>query len=140
MRRQWSRAEAAWDEAVRIERSKGRFDRQGTDKRQFNNKKVEEAWAVAIALFEQACRQEKAWERAVSALQVFRPDGELNERSWAEAELACAAEELSGSVWAKVRRHRLSLPLRRPPLPGWPGERTQGSILDGTGRGKVLAM
>jgi hypothetical protein len=107
LRQQWSRAEAAWDEAAQIERAKGRFDRQGTDKRRFNKKKVEKAWAGAVAWFEQACRQEKAWERAVNALQVFRPDGKLNERGWAEAELAGAAKELSGPAWAKVRRQLL---------------------------------
>jgi hypothetical protein len=107
LRRQWSRAEASWDEAVQIERAKGRFDRQGTDKRKFSKKKVQKAWAKAVALFEQVCRQEKAWERAVSALQVFRPDGQLNERNWAQAELACAAKELSGSAWGKVRRQLL---------------------------------
>jgi hypothetical protein len=107
LRQQWSRAEAAWDEAVRLERAKGRFDRQGTDKRRFNKKKVQKAWARAVALFEQACHQEKAWGRAVNALQVFRPDGALNERGWAEAELACAAKELTGPAWAKVRRQLL---------------------------------
>jgi hypothetical protein len=107
LRQQWGRAEAVWDEAVKVERAKERFDRQGTDKRQFNKKKVEKAWAKAVALFEQVCRQEKAWERACAALQVFRPDGQLNERGWAEAELAQAAKELPGSVWAKVRRQLL---------------------------------
>jgi hypothetical protein len=107
LRQQWSRAEAAWDEAAQIERAKGRFDRQGTDRRRFNKKRAQKAWARAVALFEQVCRQEKAWERAVQALEVFRPDGQLNERSWAEAELAGAAGELSGPAWAKVRRQLL---------------------------------
>jgi hypothetical protein len=107
LRQQWSRAEAAWDEAGKIERAKGRFDRRGTDKRQFNKKRVQKAWAEAVALFEQVCSQEQAWERAVSALQVFRPDGRLNDRGWAEAELAQAAKELPGAVWAKARRQLL---------------------------------
>lgn len=107
LRQQWGRAEALWDEAEKVERAKARFDRQGTDKRQFNKKKVEKAWAKALALFEQVCGQEKAWERAVAALQLFRPDGSLNDRKWAEAELVEAARELPGPVWAKVRRQLL---------------------------------
>jgi hypothetical protein len=104
LRQQWARAEAAWDEAVTIERAKERFDRTGTDKRKFSKKKVNKAWAKAIALFERVCREEKAWERAVAALKVFRPDGQLNDRVWAEAELKAAAAELTGKAWAKVRR------------------------------------
>jgi len=107
LRQQWSRAEVVWDEAVKIERAKERFDRQGTDKRRFNKKKVEKAWAKAVALFEQVCRQEKAWERVVAAVKVFRADGELNERTWAEADLAAAAKELPGAAWAKGRRQLL---------------------------------
>lgn len=107
LRQQWRRAEALWDEAVTVERAKARLDRQGTDQRQFNKKKVQKAWDKAVALFEQVCRQEEAWGRAVAALQVFRPDGSPNERGWAEAELAEAAKALPGPAWAKVRRQLL---------------------------------
>jgi hypothetical protein len=37
------------------------------------------------------------------ALNVFRPDGQLNDRSWAEAEIAAALPGLSAAVWSKVR-------------------------------------
>jgi hypothetical protein len=104
LQQQWARAEAVWDEAVKLERAKGRFDRQGTDKRKFNKKKVDKAWARAVALFEQVCRQEQAWERVAQALAVFRPDGRLNDRAWAEAEVQAALPELKGPAWAKVRR------------------------------------
>ena len=104
LRQQWARAEAAWDEAVKIERAKERFDRGGTDKRKFNKKKVDKAWAKAVAYFEQVCRQEQAWQRVVAALKVFRPDGQLNDRAWAKALVQAALPELTGSVWAKVRR------------------------------------
>jgi hypothetical protein len=107
LRQQWARAEEAWDDAEKLERAKERFDRSGTDKRHFNKKKVNKAWAKAVDLFEQVCRQEKAWERAVAALQVFRPDGQVNERAWAEAELKAAVAQLPGKVWAKVRRQLL---------------------------------
>lgn len=104
LRQQWARAEAVWDEAVRVERAKERFGRGGTDKRKFNKKKVDKAWAKAVALFERVCREEKAWERVVAAMKVFRPDGRLNDRTWAKAEVQAALAELTGSAWAKVRR------------------------------------
>jgi len=100
----WGRAEALWEEAEKVERAKRRFDRQGTDQRQFNKTKVEKPWAEAEAAFEGVCRQERAWARAVAALNVFRPSGQLNDREWAEAELKAAAAELTGPAWAKVRR------------------------------------
>src|SRR5262249_42894094 len=48
-----------------------------------------------------------AWRRAVVALAVFRPDGRLNDRPWAEAELRAAVADLPGPRWAKVRRQLL---------------------------------
>ena len=103
-RQEWSRAQAFWEDAEKIERAKGRFDRRGKDKRHFNQGKVDKAWAKAVAAFEEACRKDRAWERAVAALQVLRPDGQLNDRNWAQQELHAAAAELTGPVWAKVRR------------------------------------
>jgi hypothetical protein len=104
LRAEWGRAEALWQQAEKVERAKGRFDRTGADRRKFKQDKVARAWRPAVAAFEQACRKERAWGRAVAALQVFRPDGRLNDRAWAEAELAAAAAELTGAHWAKVRR------------------------------------
>jgi len=104
MRQAWGRAEALWEEAEKVERAKRRFDRRGTDQREFNKTKVDKPWAEAEAAFEDVCRQERAWARAVAALSVSRPDGQLNDRQWAQAELRAAARELTGPIWAKVRR------------------------------------
>jgi hypothetical protein len=105
MQQVWKRAEAAWDEAVKLERAlEQQAEPCSDEQRQIDKQKVEQAWAKALPLFEQACREEKALERAVAALKVFRPDGQLNNRAWAEAELRAAAAELPGEVWAKVRR------------------------------------
>jgi hypothetical protein len=104
MRQRWRRAETLWDEAVKIERAKERFDRTGEDKRHFNQAKVDEAWQEAVALFEQVSLEDDAWKRACAALAVLRPDGQLNDRVWAEAELQQAAAMLQGPAWAKVRR------------------------------------
>ena len=104
LRRQWARAEAPWDEAARAERARRRFGRTGRGRRRFSQAKVGKAWAKAVALFAEACRKEKAWQRAVAALGVLRPDGQLNDRAWAGQELRAAAAELTGPLWAKVRR------------------------------------
>jgi hypothetical protein len=104
MRSQWGRAEALWEEAEKVQRAKRRFDRRGTDQREFNKAKVDKPWAEAEAAFEDVCRQERAWAGAVAALSVLRPDGQVNDRTWAQAQLRAAAQELTGPAWAKVRR------------------------------------
>jgi hypothetical protein len=99
----WRQAEGHWQEAEKVERAKARVRRRGTDLRCFNGR-LEKAWAAAVAAFDEADRKEKAWARAVAALAVFRPDGRLNDRAWAAAEVAAAAAALTGPRWAKARR------------------------------------
>jgi hypothetical protein len=106
-KQEWSQAQALWEQAEQIGRAKGRYDRRGKDKRHFNQAKVDKAWAKATKAFEEACRKDLAWARAVAALKVLRPDGRLNDRAWAEQELRAAAAELTGARWAKVRRQLL---------------------------------
>lgn len=43
------------------------------------------------------------WGRVRAALRVFRPDGPLNSRAWAEAELAAVCQQMRGEWWRKVR-------------------------------------
>jgi hypothetical protein len=47
--------------------------------------------------------QEKAWQRARGAFELFRPDGQLNDRVWAQQEIKAACQRLSGPAWQKVR-------------------------------------
>jgi hypothetical protein len=107
LRAEWRHAQALWEQAEQLGRAKARFDRSGADGRHFNKRGPEQAWALAVAAFEEACRKEQAWGRAVAALGVFGPDGRLNDRAQAEAALRAAAAELSGPRWAKVRRQLL---------------------------------
>ena len=104
MRAEWGHAERLWQEAEKTQRAKERFDRGGGNGNQFNRGVVAKAWTPAEAAFEEAQQKEQAWQRAVAALGVFRPDGTLNEPSWAAAELQAAAAALTGTRWAKVRR------------------------------------
>ena len=103
LRHTWQQAEARWAAAEEVERARARVGRRGADRRGFN-RRLAGAWRRATAAFEEAQGQERAWRRATAALGVFRPDGALNDRAWAAAELRAAAAELPGPRWAKVRR------------------------------------
>jgi hypothetical protein len=61
-------------------------------------------WAAAEAAFARAEAAEAAWLRARSALELFTPDGRLNDRHRAEAVVAAALPDLAGAAWAKTRR------------------------------------
>jgi hypothetical protein len=104
LRLEWAQAEARWEEAEQSDRAKARYDRSGHDRRHFKKDVAGKAWAAAGAALDTAQRYEAAWQRAVAALAVFRPDGRLNDRAWATAELRGAAAQLPGPRWAKVRR------------------------------------
>jgi hypothetical protein len=52
-------------------------------------------------------RLEAAWGRARAALELFRPDGRLNDRAAAESEIAEALLGLGGPQWEKVRHFLL---------------------------------
>ncbi len=104
LRVDWGRAEALWEEAEKVERAKARFARTGQDQRHFKKDVLRKVWTKAEAAFEEACRKERAWNRAVAALGVLRPDGRLNDRAWAAAEVRAAVAALTGDHWAKARR------------------------------------
>ena len=61
------------------------------------------AWAKATAKFEQTERVESAWARAHAAFDRFTPDGRLNDRTRAVAEITAAVGDLTGPDWSKVR-------------------------------------
>ena len=104
LRLEWAQAERCWQQAEKMDRAKARFDRRAEDARHFQKSVPAKVWAEAITAYHEAERKETAWRQAVAALEVFRPDGRLNDRAWAEAQLRSAAAELTGTRWAKVRR------------------------------------
>jgi hypothetical protein len=61
-------------------------------------------WAAAEAAFTRAEAAEAAWQRARSALELFTPEGRLNDRHQAEAVVAAALPHLAGPAWSKTRR------------------------------------
>jgi hypothetical protein len=100
--RHWRRAEAAWEKAERAEAKLAGAKRQGIDARG-PARTCGTAWRRAVAALEEAERLESAWGRAACALELFDADGWLNDRSRAEAEIACALKDLTGPEWSKVR-------------------------------------
>ena len=109
--RHWRRAETAWEEAEAADIKVARARQQGVDARGPAGP-ARTAWREAAAALEQVEHLEGAWRRAHAALELFRPDGRLNDRSAAEAEITAALPGLPGTDWSKVRnflRDRRSL-------------------------------
>jgi hypothetical protein len=100
--RHWRHAEAAWERAEAADAKVGEAKRQGIDARGVAQA-ARAAWARATASWERTGLPEAAWGRARAALEVFRADGRLNDRSHAEAEIAGALVGLTGPEWSKVR-------------------------------------
>jgi hypothetical protein len=102
LRRSWSQVERLWEQAEAATRRVEQAQRQGQDARGVAVA-ARAAWKKAEAAFEQYERGEAGWKRAHGALSVFRPAGQLNDRAWAEQQIAVALPLLSGRAWSKVR-------------------------------------
>jgi hypothetical protein len=100
--RHWRHAEAAWEKAEQADAQVARAKQQGIDARGPAGP-ARVAWSQAIASFEEAEHREAAWKRARAALDLFGPDGRLNDRRRAAAEIAVAIPDLTGPEWSKVR-------------------------------------
>jgi hypothetical protein len=106
LRAEWQEAEHVWQEADKADRAVAATDRQGHDMRGVKNT-ARMAWAKAEAALAVAEGREAAYRRAVAALELFRPDGLVNDRLWAQGELEAAVQDLPGARWAKFRRMAL---------------------------------
>lgn len=98
----WSLVEGLWEQAEAASRAVAAAQRQGRDARG-TARHASATWKKVERAFQRYEQAEAAWKRAAGALNVFRVDGQLNDRSWAEAEIAAALPGLSGAVWSKVR-------------------------------------
>jgi hypothetical protein len=98
----WSRVERTWVQAESASRAVEEAHRQGRDTRGLAQR-ARAAWKKAAAAFQRYEQGEAAWKRAEPALSLFRPDGQLNDRSWAQEQVAAALPGLSGCDWSKVR-------------------------------------
>jgi hypothetical protein len=98
----WRRAEASWEKAEQADARVAEAKHQGIDARGPAGP-ARAAWSRAIALLEEAEHRGSAWKRARAALDLFGPDGRLNDRPRATAEVAAAVRDLTGPEWSKVR-------------------------------------
>src|SRR3954452_5926355 len=94
LRRSWSQVERLWEQAEAATRRVEQAQRQGQDARGVAVA-ARHAWQKAEAAFRQYERSEAGWKRAQGALAVFRPEGDLNDRAWAERQIALALPMLS---------------------------------------------
>src|SRR3954468_2259476 len=99
--RQGGRAvRATWAEASRAleqaEAAQQRFDPRGRQgqSNSGHGAPLQRRWAAAERAFTRAEAAEAAWHRARSALELFTPEGRLNDRRRAEAVVAAALPDL----------------------------------------------
>ena len=103
MRATWGAAARALDRADAAQKQLDKRGRQGRS-RQGHGAPLNRLWRQAERTWDQATAAEMAWERARSALEIFTPEGRLNDRAQAEAVVAAGLPHLSGAAWAKTRR------------------------------------
>jgi hypothetical protein len=103
LRKLWNRVESRWARAEEADRQVERAWRHGGDRRGFGGAAAR-AWKKVERLMERYDCAERAWKRIEAALELFRPDGGLNDRTWAAGEIAAAVKELDGAEWGKLRR------------------------------------
>jgi hypothetical protein len=99
----WQRVERYWEQAEAASRAVEKKRRQGLSLRG-STCPERVAWEKASRAFHQYEKRETVWKRVEPALDVFRPDGQLNDRAWAQEQVVWALPRLPGSAWSKVRR------------------------------------
>lgn len=99
----WNRVESLWARAEEADRQLQRESRNSGDRRGFSTA-ASLAWKKVERLMDRHDQVQRAWKRVETAFELFRPDGRLNDRAWAEGEIAAAVKDLDGAEWAKLRR------------------------------------
>ncbi len=102
LRQSWNQVERCWEQAEAAANRVERAQQQGQDARGVAVA-ARSAWNKAEVAFRQYERSEAGWKIAHGALAVFRPDGRLNDRAWAQEQIALALPVLSDREWSKVR-------------------------------------
>jgi hypothetical protein len=97
----WRKVEARWDQADQADARAGAAKPQQRNGRRSH---ARAAWDEVARYWDWYEHWEAAWGRLKTALQLFRPDGSLNDRLWAAAEIRAACALLPGPKWRKVRR------------------------------------
>jgi hypothetical protein len=107
LRLTWRAAEAVWRRWDAKQHTLDNLDWRGVPRWSLEHRRArrqaEKAQSKARQVLEQAERQEQAWQRARAAFELVRPDGAVNTRAQATADIQAALAELKGPRWSKVR-------------------------------------
>jgi tetratricopeptide (TPR) repeat protein len=104
----WNKVKKDWKAAEKADLRVARFQRQG----QYAYGpagKARSAWIRVAKSMDQYDAAKAGWQKAKAALEVFGPDGRLNDRAWAEARVSEALPALAGKAWTTLR-HLLQSP------------------------------
>lgn len=103
LHRKWQQAECQLGAASEADANVEQYKRRGRDARGVAGQ-AGRAWRKAERLFDEAVHAESVAKRIASALAWREPDGRLNCRAVAQAQLDEVLRELQGEPWNKVRR------------------------------------
>jgi hypothetical protein len=102
LRQSWNHVECLWEQAEVASRRVAQAPQQGQDARGVAAA-AGAAWTKAEAVSQHDEHSAAGGKIAHAALQVFRPDGQLNDRAWARQQITWALPPWSGREWSKVR-------------------------------------
>ena len=100
----WNQVERDWEAFEKAEDQLRRARRAGIHSGPAAGT-ASRAWVKVVQSFAHYEAIEAAWKHAEVALAVFRPDGQLNDRAWAQAQVAPALPVLVGRAWGRVGNH-----------------------------------
>jgi hypothetical protein len=103
LRATWAAAARALDRAEAAQKGLDRLGRRGQS-RQGHGTAANRLWRLAERAWDQATTAEAAWRHARSSIEIFTPEGRLNDRAQARVTVAAALPHLGGAAWAKTRR------------------------------------
>jgi hypothetical protein len=103
VRRRWAGAAKRFETASKADEQVAQAKRHGIDARAAAGR-ARQAWHQAEHGFDHAEQAEQAMARIKAALALRRPDGQLNDRAWAQQQIADTMGELEGDEWGQVRR------------------------------------
>jgi hypothetical protein len=90
--------------AERLQKAYDRDGRGGVPRTSAQGLALNKAWAKAERAFDHWSAQAKAFERLRLGLRLFTPQGELNTRPRAEAEVRAVLAGQAGPEWTRARR------------------------------------
>ena len=97
-------AAQALKSAERLQKVYDADGRAGLPRSPAQGLQLKRAWAKAEQTFDRWSAQEQAFERLRQGLRLFTPQGELNTRDRAEAQVRAALAGQPGGEWARARR------------------------------------